>query len=405
MFWIIAVLITFVTIAVAIYPLLRQGRDLDNANEYDLAIYKAQLREIDEDVERGLIEKAEADAARAEVARRLLGAQDALEVEKGTRDSQTSASKLMEQSGEGRTSLRFAVFVVAVLIPLLSLGLYFNLGSPELPAQPLQGRLSKPPEQQTLTELVASAERKLAARPDDLEGWKKLAPVYARMRRTEDAIVAYRNILRLEGESVASLSDLGELLVIRDAGVVNKEAQELFQRANLLDAKAPKARFFLAIALGQNGAEDEAIKKWQSLVADSAEGAPWVPFAKEQIAALKKRMSPNSQSGKEENAEPSNGDKPMAGPSQDDVANAAELSEQDRQQMIEGMVANLADRLNREGGSADEWVRLIRAELVLNRPDMASKTVTRALDALQSDVDGLEKIKAAARSLGVSIDQ
>ena len=81
------------------------------------------------------------------------------------------------------------------------------------------------------------------------------------------------------------------------------------------------------------------------------------------------------------------------------------MSAGDRQQMIENMVSQLAERLNKEGGSADEWVRLIRAELVLNRPDEASKTVAKALEALQSDVEGLEKVKAAARSLGVSVNQ
>ena len=172
-----------------------------------------------------------------------------------------------------------------------------------------------------------------------------------------------------------------------------------FKRANLLDATAPKPRFFLAIAEGQSGEVKDAIEKWQALIADSAEDAPWIPFANEQIAALQKRVA----AGSTDNGEAAQA--PLAGPSKEDVDNAAEMTAEDRQQMIKGMVANLADRLNSEGGTADEWVRLIRSELVLNRPDMAAKTVTRALDALQSDVDGLEKVKAAARSLGVSIDQ
>ena len=399
MFWTIAVVLTLVTIVIATYPLMRKERKLDSANAYDMTIYKSQLQEIEGDVERGLIDETEAEAARAEVARRLIGAQDALEKESESDRKTLAATASVSHVESGRLNLRFAVVAIALLIPFLSLGLYFTLGSPELPAQPLQARLSKPPETQSLTELVASAEKKLAANPDDLEGWKRMAPVYARMRRTDDAIKAYRNILRLEGESVEALSDLGEVLVIKNAGVVNDEARELFQRANLLDATAPKPRFFLAIALGQSGETRDAIEKWQALVADSAEGAPWIPFAKEQIAALQKRNASGSTTEREK------AQSPLAGPSKEDVDNAAELTAEDRQQMIEGMVSNLADRLNSEGGTADEWVRLIRAELVLNRPDMAAKTVTRALDALQSDVDGLEKVKASARSLGVSIDQ
>ncbi len=402
MFWTIAVVLTLVTMAVAIYPLLRKERKIESANAYDLTIYKSQLKEIDGDVERGLIDEAEADAARAEVARRLIGAQDALDKESS--EMRPNRDALSSEEDSGTSNLKFAVVVIALLIPLLSSGLYFALGSPGLQSQPLQLRLSKPPEQQSLTELVASAERKLSRNPDDLAGWKGLAPIYARMRRTEDAIVAYRNILRIEGESVETLSDLGEVLVIQDAGVVNAEAQELFQRANLLDAAAPKPRFFLAIALGQVGQEREAIKKWQELVDDSAEDAPWIPFAKNQIAALEKRLASPAE-GKDGNASAAESGSGLANPSKEDVQNAAEMTAEERQQMIEGMVSNLAERLNSDGGTPDEWVRLIRAELVLNRPDMAAKTVTRALDALQSDVEGIEKVKAAARSLGVSITQ
>jgi cytochrome c-type biogenesis protein CcmH len=69
------------------------------------------------------------------------------------------------------------------------------------------------------------------------------------------------------------------------------------------------------------------------------------------------------------------------------------------------MVTTLSERLESEGGSAEEWVQLIRAELVLKRPDKAAKTVNKALEALRSDVSGMEKIKAAARSLGLSANQ
>nr|WP_321463408.1 c-type cytochrome biogenesis protein CcmI [uncultured Cohaesibacter sp.] len=404
MFWTIAVVLTLVTIVFAIYPLMRKERKLESASAYDLTIYKSQLKEIDGDVERGLIDEAEAESARAEVARRVIGAQDALDKER-TATRSDGSSGVGSQPERDRVSLRVAVTTIALFIPLLSLGIYFALGSPDLEGQPLQARLSKPPEQQSLTELVASAERKLAANPDDLEGWKKMAPVYARMRRTEDAILAYRNILRLEGESVDALSDLGEVLVIRDAGVVKDEARALFQRANMLDATAPKPRFFIAIALGQTGEEREAILRWQALVDDSAEGAPWIPFANEQIAALQKRIASKSVADANPSNAPQTEGAALPNPSKEDVDSASEMSAEDRQQMIAGMVANLAERLKTEGGTADEWVRLIRAELVLNRPDMAAKTVTRALDALQSDIDGLEKVKAAARSLGVSIDQ
>ena len=421
MFWIIAAALTIVTVVVVIYPLTRKARQMASADAYDLTIYKSQLKEIDGDVERGLIDQTEAEAARAEVARRLLNAQSALE-----REEQTAASPQATKSGKRKsksqatlkrhprasTNAKIAGVIAVMVIPFVSAGLYFVLGSPNLQSQPLAARLGKPPEHQSMTELVASAERKLKQNPDDLTGWKKLAPIYLSMRRTTEAIEAYQNILRLEGDTVGSLSDLGEAIVVRDAGIVSEEALALFERAASINAKAPKPRFFLAIALGQQGKEAEAIRAWEAMIADSDANAPWVPFAKGQIATLNKRIA-EGQAGQKSTTPPhakvteadSDAEAGAPGPTRKDMQAAAEMSSEDRQQMIENMVTQLAERLDEEGGTADEWVRLIRAQSVLKRPDMASKSVTKALDALQSDVAGLEKIKAAARSLGVSINQ
>ena len=420
MFWTVAAILTALSVAVVIYPLTRKARKLESADDYDLTIYKSQLAEIEQDVKRGLIDVSEAEAARAEVARRVLAAQSAI-------DEQTPKpkSKKGKKGGEAKkvegaissTNVRIAGVVALMLIPFVTVGLYFTLGSPNLQSQPLAGRLSKPPEQQSMTELVASTELRLKNNPDDLVGWKRLAPIYMSIRRPDKAIEALHQVLRLEGETVATLSDIGEAMVVREAGIVSESAFRLFKRANGLDAQAPKPRFFLAIGLGQQGKEQEAIETWQSMINDFPADAPWVPFAKTQIASLAKRiatgqagkastMPPHASMGQtKEQAIASNADAGAPGPTSEDMKAAAEMNAEDRQQMIESMVAGLAERLDSEGGTAEEWVRLIRAELVLNRPDMAAKTVTKAMDALQSDLDGLEKVKAAARSLGVSINQ
>ena len=407
MFWTFAAILTFVAVAVVIFPLTRKSRRLQSAEAYDLTVYKSQLKEIDGDVERDLIASDEADAARAEVARRLLIAQEALEKQDREKAKQKSGKKSVAEKGAApSTTARIIAISTVMIVPFISLGLYVVLGSPGLQSQPLAARLQKPPSQQSLTELVASAEKKLKQNPDDLQGWKKLAPIYLSMRRPNEAIKAYQNVLRLEGETSETLTDLGEAIVVREAGIVPDQAFGLFQRANELDTRAPKPRFFLAIGLGQKGQEKKAIEVWDALIKDSKPTAPWVSFAKSQIAALQKRINGDTADKTAQSNGSTATDRPaLSGPSADDVKAASEMSAGDRQQMIENMVSQLAERLNKEGGSADEWVRLIRAELVLNRPDEASKTVAKALEALQSDVEGLEKVKAAARSLGVSVNQ
>lgn len=389
MFWIFAALLTAIAVFVVLYPLSRKRAGIVSADAYDLNVYKSQLKEIEGDVDRGLIAKSEAEAAKAEVARRLISTQSALDED----EKQVRA----ENPGTSHSNIKIASVIALLVVPVVSLAFYFNLGDPALQSQPLAERLERPPEKQSLIERVASVERVLKAKPDDIRGWKLIAPIYLKMRRPKDAIRAYRHVIRLEGENAANLSDLGEAMVVEEGGLISQNAARLFIQANRIDPKAPKPRFFLAIALGQKDKNKEAIAAWQALMADAGPNSAWVPFAQNQIAALKIKMGEASTTDQP--------DSQLAGPTEEDVKSAAEMSAKERQEMVENMVSQLAQRLDEEGGSAEEWVRLIRAELVLKRPDMASKTVIKAMQALQSDIEGLEKVKAAARSLGLSINQ
>ena len=72
-FWVIALIMTGLIAAFVLQPLSRTSRKAsDNA---DVAVYKAQLAEIDRDLARGVVAEQDAEAARTEVARRLLAAE------------------------------------------------------------------------------------------------------------------------------------------------------------------------------------------------------------------------------------------------------------------------------------------------------------------------------------------
>ena len=59
----------------------------------------------------------------------------------------------------------------------------------------------------------AQAEAFLAENPEDVRGWEVLAPVYLQMGRGGDAVVAFRNAMRLDGETAMRQTGLGEALV------------------------------------------------------------------------------------------------------------------------------------------------------------------------------------------------
>jgi cytochrome c-type biogenesis protein CcmH len=67
-------LLAFAALLPIVAPLLRGSRPAPGRASFDQAVYRDQLQELDRDIARGLITRAEADATRLEIQRRLLAA-------------------------------------------------------------------------------------------------------------------------------------------------------------------------------------------------------------------------------------------------------------------------------------------------------------------------------------------
>jgi cytochrome c-type biogenesis protein CcmH len=372
LFWLVAALLTIAASAAVLWPLTRRGRVSADAGN-DLRVYRDQLSEIDSDLERGSIAAGEAEQARAEIGRRIM------------RQASTAAAA---SAGSGSSAFR-AVSLVAVLsVPLVSWGLYGLIGSPDLPSQPLQARLAKPAGESTAEELIARAENHLAQNPDDGRGWDVLAPTYLRLGRYDQAATAYRNALRLEGDSAERLAGLAEALTMANDGIVSADAEAAFNKALSLDPKAGKARFFLAMGLMQDGKKADAEAAWQAMADDASLDERWHQAARYALEQLARQEAANP-----------------GPPSQEAVDQAAEMSPQDRAAMIEQMVAGLDQKLRANPDDPEGWIKLVRSYLVLGKPDEAKAAAKRAIDALGGDSDGGRKVAAFAADQGVSLKE
>jgi cytochrome c-type biogenesis protein CcmH len=63
------------------------------------------------------------------------------------------------------------------------------------------------------------------------------------------------------------------------------------------------------------------------------------------------------------------------------------------------MVESLAARLDSQGGSVDDWMRLIRSYTVLGDMVKAKASERKAREALAPDQSAVERIDAMAREL------
>jgi cytochrome c-type biogenesis protein CcmH len=357
-FWIIAAVMTFAACAALLLPLLgRRGRDgAVSAKAHDVEVYRDQLAEIDRDLAAGQIDAQEAEVARAEIGRRLLGA--AREVG----DGQAAPAR--------KTGRRYVAAAILVLLPVVVVPAYLELGAPGAEQLPLSARLSESPDNADISVLVANAEHHLAANPDDGRGWDVLAPIYLRMSRLEDAEMAFRKAIALLGPSAQRQAGLGETIVSQAGGIVTEEARLIFQSARELDPEDPRPVFFLAVSKAQEGKTQEAKAQFQALLDRSDPEAPWVPAIRREIAAL-------------ENAPAGNGSVNVPTPAE--VAAAADgKTPEERDEMIRSMVATLESRLADNPDNFDGWQMLIRSQAVLGDRASAQRSLNRALAVFSS---------------------
>jgi cytochrome c-type biogenesis protein CcmH len=371
MLWIIFALMSAAAVVAILWPLTRKPRGPGQEGS-DVFVYQDQLTEIARDRGAGLIGESEAEAARIEVSRRLLAAADA-------QPALPPRQPLWHR--------RVAAVTALLVLLLLPVALYAALGSPNIPGQPAFARTAAPPDHQSIAGLIGQVEEHLAKNPNDGAGWQVIAPVYMRLGRYDDAVMALRKSLALNGQSATRDSDLGEGLVAAANGVVTDEAKKLFVHAVALDAKDSKARYFLGLADEQDGNREAAAEKWRALLKDGPPNAPWTGFVRQALARVTGQPVPAS---------------PMEpGPTAAQVAASADMPAAQREQMVRGLVTKLADRLHADGNDVDGWLRLVRAYVVLGDQQKAKSAVADARRALDQHPEQVKRIDDLAKSLGL----
>lgn len=381
LFWIIAALLTLGASLAVLIPLAGRSSRYALPREHEIEVYRDQLAELDRDAARGLIKPAEANEARAEISRRIIRA-----AENGDAEATVPARASM---------FARAVGVAAVLtVPLVSWGLYADIGSPDVPGQPLSARLAEDPAGESMAVLLGRAEAHLAANPADGRGWEVIAPVYMRLGRFDDAVTASRKVIDLLGSNAERQANLGEAILNAAGGQVTPSARAAFESAVAADPKNPRARFYLATALAQQGDLPAASAAWQAMLADVPANTPWRGAVEAALVEVK-RLTDSAV------AAPAAGAPASPGPAQADIDAAAEMSPADRTAMIETMVATLDEKLRANSDDVEGWKRLVRSYMVLGKASEARDALARGLKALDEATENGRQLAAFAATIGL----
>jgi cytochrome c-type biogenesis protein CcmH len=428
--------LTSLAMALLLLPLLLRQRLAESSEAYNLAVYRDQLAEVERDLARGLLTDEQAEAARAEIGRRILAIAPA---------AATATSRRLSPA------LLAVSTVIILLVPFSAWTFYWQIGSPSVPDQPFASRGGDgttsvaggdPNPHPDMAGAVAKLGEHLKEHPDDLAGWQLLGRANVGLGRYEEAVEAYRHAADLSHQNPPIVGDYGEALVLAAGGVVTPPAEKAFEVGLKEPETAPRSRYYIALAAFQRGDTQKALQGWVDLEADSPADADWLPLLRRRIAEAAAKAGVDAatlktSSGKPRppvtaaaaparppspapTAGPAPGSGPTAaapppnhppvpagapaqppvaaaapqpqaggGPSGDTVAAVARAtagaSADERQAMIRGMVANLATKMEKNPGDADGWIRLGRSYMVLNEPAQARDAYAKAVKLRPTD--------------------
>ncbi|MFC7703682.1 c-type cytochrome biogenesis protein CcmI [Plastorhodobacter daqingensis] len=404
-FWIAAGGMALAVAALLVLALLR-GRGADPAAaEYDLRVYRDQLREVDKDLARGVIGPEDAERLRLEVSRRIL-------------EADRAAARGALPAAQPPRVATLAALAVVVVAGATAFWTYSRIGAPGYPDLPLATRIAaaetwratRPgqadaeaeapagapfgevdPQFLTLMEQLRSA---MAERPLDLRGQELLARNEAALGNYVAARTAQAQVIALRGDDAGAedYAALADLMVLAAGGYVSPEAETALTEALRRDPRNGTARYYSGLMFAQTGRPDIAFRMWRGLLEESAADAPWVPLVRAQIEEIAWRA------GESYTLPPLDA---ARGPSLADIEAAADLPPEDREAMIRGMVQGLSDRLSTQGGSAEDWARLISAYGALGETGAAQAIWTEAQINFQHRPELLALIAEAAEAAGL----
>ncbi|GMM92405.1 tetratricopeptide repeat protein [Qipengyuania sp. MTN3-11] len=277
---------------------------------------------------------------------------------------------------------------------------------------------------------IEELQRRAEASPDDPGVWQELA--FARFQRNEfaEAAAAYERAVALDPENAVMWSSLGEARVMAsERDPMPRAAVEAFEKALALDDTDPRARYFMAVRKDLQGDSPGAIADWLALLEDTPPGAPWegdLVRTIEQVGKINDIATESRIAAAEEArsktfaaAAPVSGmagvpplspgvaggmggltaGQAIPGPTAEQMQAASQMSPDQQQEMVRGMVASREAKQRANPRDVDGWVLLMRSYVTLGDGQKAREALAKAKSANPA---ARERLDAEARLLGVT---
>jgi cytochrome c-type biogenesis protein CcmH len=249
-FWLLAATMTLIGLAFIVIPMLRSrpAKSVDAASA-NLAVLRAQRREIDAEVLAGTLAPAERESALAELVERA--------------DADLAATEPLPAATGAKP---WAVVIpVALLVPAMVFGTYLAVGTPRAADPAIVAASHAPASAKEIEAMVDTLAEKVKSRPDDVQGWTLLARSTAALGRFQQSAAAYEHLSKLTPRDADVLADYADALGMAQGKKLAGKPHELVKEALSIDPAHRKALALAATAEMEIGDYASSLGHWEAL--------------------------------------------------------------------------------------------------------------------------------------------
>ena len=277
-FWLIASALVAIALAVLLPSLLRRRTAPERVSRQatNVAVYRDQLRELEQDFVSGILNREGYEEAKREIERRVL--------------EDVSGAEAGAAAGGGRN----AAVVIGAAIPIVAFALYFAVGNigALLPGRAtVADQAAHGVTEAQVRELTARLAARMEKQPENVEGWVMLGRSYTALGEFENAARAFGNAVSRSGSDAALLADYADALAMAQGRSLEGEPDKIIQRALKIDPQNVKALALAGTAAFERKDYAGATRYWERIVKDAPADSELAKSVRASIAEARELAS------------------------------------------------------------------------------------------------------------------
>jgi len=252
-FWIITVTMIAVAIAFVAPALLRKQQPNDSKEYRDgqnVTIAREHLADLDVELANGTLTQELYDQSKLEIEQTLL-----FDLEE---------QGVIAQQATSTTPGKVALIVSVIAIPLITVLLYFQLGTPEL-IVPKPTAQALPEGMPSIEKMVGDLQKRLEKDPNDADGWYLMGRTMMMMKQYAAAAESYENTYKLVGDEPMVMLALADATAMAQGGNMVGRPEKLVFDAIAIDPNNTTGLWMAGMIAEEQGKDEEALNLWLRL--------------------------------------------------------------------------------------------------------------------------------------------